>query len=810
MPRFECTECNRCRAGNQGPICPEVRGRDLMIIGEEPGEHEEQRARFFVGIAGQTLRAVLGQVTDKFILINSVCCWSQSKPTEKQIDACRVYWRALAAEYKPKLIVALGNAAGRSVLGRPVKITQQVGQLAQVVVEGATIPVLLNYHPSYVNRSEGKKGGEYERIRSTWLDVWDTVQELLAGKPLPKIPEVECLIDRADILDRLEWLGHHRLRMAYDYETWGDVNALRPELNNQFKILTVGVATEQGAFSFPCEHPEVLWGKQESAITKQWFSIVQKHPNLWAQNAKYEHKCNLFRIGQTSFLHDTMLRMNVLDERAGAKLEDIARRAGIRWCYYKSQMEEIQKKPIEAPLEDLLKYNALDALCTYHSSIWLDGQLRKDDKESRREGVACLKENASLHLAHLEFYGMQTDPVVTRRVRTKTLRELEQVKQSFQEHPQVRRVRKWAVANIKSFKTGNDFNPNSHPQMHHLCLDQLKLRVEPDRKGNYSFDKKTLERFAEDQPVIRDLLKVRSLSSSITGFLDKWSQFSCPKHRVHTNYNQEVVMTGRLSSSDPNLQNIKDSEIRRVFVPRWKNGYIVSGDWNQLEPRLLAGWSKDKSMCEALNGGYDLHRWVGAEIYDILYEEITKSQRDLGKRMNLGQMYGQTAYGLSAETTLSYDAAVQLVEKYNERFPGVLEFRLGHHRQAMRVGYVEDLFGARRHLPEAMSEDRWKRERALRQAGNHPIQSTGNHFCLISLCLLREWLKVEKLEALVVGTNHDNLIAECSSSCLEETIQMLRKAMLIHNTEPHWRESPVPVVVDVVRGHDLYKMEKVD
>jgi len=814
-----CDKCSRCKSRRK-IVMPSVhylgQRPDLFVLGESPGVNEDMVGKPFIGQTGKLLRTVLAEVTDEFILDNTVRCFSDAKPNAKQIDACRHHWVSMVAKHKPKVIVALGNYSAEAILGRKIKISKYVGQSTKIDIDGESYLVIFNYHPSYIYRLQAKKGTEYERVMTSWYDAWDLIQVAVDGK-MKKAPKTLKLTKTKDIVRFLKWLSSYKGEVSYDYETWGDKNALRPELCDDFKILSVGVGLEENhtypqgvSFIFDTMNKDVL-----SDVQCLWQSVIDK-PGRIAQNAKYEHKCNLKRFGHTSYLKDTMLAMNTINETASANLAAIGQYCKISWSGYKLEMGETQRNPANATVEQLLKYSALEGMVTRMAWSKLYNEVRK----LKLDNILEMRQNFAMHLAHVEMTGMHISAAVVAKVRSTLSRELEHARNKFNVLPAIKKTEKWAVENIKSFKEGDHFNPKSPKQMQYLCLQILKLKVKPAKwkwkdgkrtKGTISLNKTVLAKFEDKHPVLKDLAKVRSLSSMFSGFLDKYEDFTGPDGCVHTNYTQEIVVTGRLSSIAPNLQNIPvESPVRKVFTSRYKNGWLISADYAQLEPRILAGWSRDSAMCKALNEGMDLHRFVASRVYSVDYDDVTDKQRHVAKRRNLGSMYGQTVEGLADATGLSLADAQKIVDIYDKTFPDVKRFRVTKHKEAVRYGKVKDLFGSVRHLPNAQTGDIIKKERALRQASNFPIQSTGNLFHLIALCVLRSYLENDGIKAVVVGVEHDKIYADCANSALRDTINLINKAMLIHNDAWYWKDKPVKMKVDFKYGRNLYKMEKWD
>ena len=829
----ECNGCSRSKLRTQviKPVIHCDERPDLLILGSAPSENDDIKGGHYTSGSGLVyLRPVLNEVTDNYIIDTAVRCFSNGQPTTKAIDACRPNWMELVKKYDPKVIVALGKYAAEAVLGKKIKLAKVVGQSLGVEYDGHTIPTVFYYAPGYVAGFDDKKGGEAEKTKNLWFDTWDTVQSVIQDGLSDK-PKVRILKSYNQVLKFLDFLlDDYDGDIAYDYEAWGDKNTLRPELCNDYKVLSIGVGYNNKAIAFPLDYPNHFNSKQINTIRKRWIGVLSKDCTQVAHNAKFEHKCNLKRFGYTKYLEDTMLVMNVIHELAPSSLGSVGRYFGYSWAGYKIEMSGIQQNPIDTPIDELLEYNALDALLTY--KILHDS---RDKLSSARVKVLNMKQNYALHLAKVEMDGMYVDCDEIPMVRAELVKARDEAEEALLNEPSVKKVERWCrafkkengafvldikgkrVQNIKSFKENDIFNPKSPVQMKRLCLNELKLPVKPKttwKNGkktiSYSFDKKTLEPLEDDYPIIGSLNALRSINSMFSGFLDKWETFTGPDDCCHTNYNQDIVLTGRLSSTEPNLQNIPEkSPIKRVFSSRYgEDGLILSADYKQIEPRILAGWSEDPALCEALNGGFDLHKFVASKIFGVKYDDVTYDQRQLGKRMNLGQMYGQTPEGLAISANISIEHARELQRIYYERFPGIKKFRIEYHTKARRCGESVDLFGGIRHLPDAMSKSRMLKERAERQASNYPIQSTANHFCLIGLCRVMDLLEEREIDAKVVGTVHDSLILDFHKSDKKAVIKAVNDGMLIHNTSEYWGDKPVLMAIDISIGPNYKDLEE--
>lgn len=691
------------------------------------------------------------------------------------------------------VVVALGKKAAERMLGRTVNMNKDVGE-AFTSATGAT--VIVQHHPFKVVEASKKKGGEAERTVEAWCDIWEFAAERsVTGES--EVPEVYRLMDQESIDSLLRQLYDEPRYLAYDYETWGDVNALRPELNGDFRILSIGLAFEDPelgklAFSFPVEHPSIKL--DSGSILSDWRNVLERCTSC-AHNAKYEHKVNLLKYGKSWVADDTMLASYVLEEAASHSLASCMKRYGIRWGH---KNDGIGKDPLSAPVTELLKYNALDALATLELKDKMSGDM---DEEQR--GVWSMECEFSLGLARLETTGIHFDPVALAAVRLELVDEVAALQAKVYSSKEIIQV---------AADFGRDFNPKSNPMMKHLVFKVLKEKVRGrTTSGSPSLDKKVLEKLNDKHPVLADLAAWRSRSAMISGFVDKWGQYVAPTGLMHGQFSQAVTMTGRLSSTEPNFQNIpRNSPIKRVFNSRYAGGWIVAGDYAQQEPRLVAGISGDEKMISALNDGLDLHRFAAGEIFGCGYDDVTAVQRDVGKRMNLGIIYGQTEYGLAQKTGMSLPDARALLRRYDVAFPGVARWKQDQIALAIRTGYVCDLFGSRRHLPDVWAEDEATRHRAYRQAGNSPIQSSAAKLTMLSLCMMQERMF---LKGVVVLQVHDSIVIDVDNrgkGSLEGAIAILKECMLIHNEMPYWEPRGVPFKVDVKWGRDLKEMHDVE
>ena len=313
---------------------------------------------------------------------------------------------------------------------------------------------------------------------------------------------------------------------------------------------------------------------------------------------------------------------------------------------------------------------------------------------------------------------------------------------------------------------GGPFNLGSPKQLCEVLFNRLKLKtIKKTPSGAPSVDEEVLEKLAEDHPICKALLEHRGLAKLKSTYTDKLPRMVHPRTgRVHTNYAQAVAVTGRLSSTDPNLQNIpvrtqEGRRIREAFVAPG-GSRIVSADYSQIELRIMAHLSGDASLVEAFSRGEDVHRHTAAEVFDTPAEQVTSEQRRYAKVINFGLIYGMSAFGLAQNLDIERAAAQSYMDKYFARYPGVARYMERTRMEARERGYVETVFGRRLWLPDIGSSNQARRQGAERQAINAPMQGTAADLIKMAMVKVHEWLAREKLTTKLVMQVHDELVFE--------------------------------------------------
>ena len=310
---------------------------------------------------------------------------------------------------------------------------------------------------------------------------------------------------------------------------------------------------------------------------------------------------------------------------------------------------------------------------------------------------------------------------------------------------------------------GGPFNINSPRQVGEILFDKLQLdsKAKKSRTGQYSTSEEVLVAIKDRHEIVGAILEYRALSKLITTYIAALPEYIAADGKIHTTYNQTVTATGRLSSSNPNLQNLpirseRGRFIREAVIPD-EGCLFLSADYSQIELRLMAHFSQDEHMLTAFRSGQDIHAATAARIYRLPIEQITKDQRRNAKTANFGIIYGISAFGLAQQLDCSRTEAKQLIDDYFAAFPRVISYIENQKRIARERGYAETLFGRKRYLPDILSNNPTVRSFAERNAVNAPIQGTAADIIKIAMVSIHRRLKEEGLRAQMIMQVHDEL-----------------------------------------------------
>ncbi|NBT34596.1 MAG: DNA polymerase I, partial [Betaproteobacteria bacterium] len=485
------------------------------------------------------------------------------------------------------------------------------------------------------------------------------------------------------------------------------------------------------------------------------------------QNLKYDaHVLRRYGISLRGMAHDTLLQSYVLEAHRSHDLGSLAERhLGRRGLSY----DEVTGKGAgrigfeQVSVEVATQYAAEDADFTLHLHETLWPQIQSDARLLRV--YEEIEMPVMRVLFEMEENGIEVDASLLEAQSNElavTIGELEQ-----QAH---------ALA-------GGPFNLGSPKQLAEILFERLGYKpVKKTAKGAPSTDEDVLEELAHDYPLPKVLLTWRGMSKLKSTYTDKLPKMIDPKTgRVHTTFSQAVAVTGRLASSDPNLQNIpirtqEGRRIRQAFVAP-AGSVLLSADYSQIELRIMAHLSEDAGLIEAFETGQDVHRATASEIFGVPREEVNDEQRRYAKVINFGLIYGMSAFGLARNLDIERDAAKRYIERYFLRYPGVAQYMERIKQEAKSLGYVQTVFGRRLWLPEIASPNGPRRAGAERAAINAPMQGTAADLIKLAMVQMQAALEKAALKTRLLLQVHDELILEVPQNELPEVGELVPRVM---------------------------------
>ncbi|WP_333877919.1 DNA polymerase I [Methylobacter sp.] len=593
----------------------------------------------------------------------------------------------------------------------------------------------------------------------------------------------ETILTEQHFNDWLEQLNKAEL-FAFDTETTSlDYSKAR--------IVGVSFAVTPGVAAYvPLAHdytgaPDQL---DRSEILEKLRPLLEDpHKPKLGQNLKYDmHVLANHGIALDGIAHDTMLESYVLNSTATKhNMDDLAKEyLDVTTIHY----EDVAGKGAKhigfqkVPIEQAAPYAAEDADITLQLHQVLNAKLALQPK--LLELYTQMEVPLISVLARIENNGVLID---TAMLAQQSL-ELSSKIISLEQHAHD--------------LAGQTFNLGSPKQIQDILYDRQKLPVlKKTPKGQPSTEESVLQELALKYPLPKVILEHRSLSKLKSTYIDKLpQQVDGQTGRIHTSYHQAIAATGRLSSSDPNLQNIpirseEGRKIRQAFIaPEGRK--IVAADYSQIELRIMAHLSADEGLLKAFSDGEDVHRATAAEVFGVAPEQVTTDLRRSAKAINFGLIYGMSAFGLAQQLGLSRNQAQSYIDLYFARYPGVLNYMDSIRAQAREQGYVETLFGRRLYLPEINSRNAARRQYAERTAINAPMQGTAADIIKRSMIATDQWLYKEKPDAKMIMQVHDELVFEIAQDQVDDCARKIRSIMCAAV------DLDVPLVVDIGIGNN--------
>lgn len=353
---------------------------------------------------------------------------------------------------------------------------------------------------------------------------------------------------------------------------------------------------------------------------------------------------------------------------------------------------------------------------------------------------------------------------------------------------------------------GEEFNINSHQQLGNILFEKLNLPSKKKTKSGYSTDVDVLEKIRNEHPIVEKVLEYRTLTKLNSTYVEGLLQYINPiTEKIHSYFHQTITATGRISSTEPNLQNIPTraelgKNIRKAFKPKDGNIYI-DADYSQIELRVLAHISQDENMLAAFKNGEDIHKQAASKVLNIPIEEVTKEQRSSAKAVNFGIVYGISDFGLANQLGVSNKQAKEYITQYLEKYSGIKHFMDDIVESAKNKGYVETLFHRRRYVPELKSNNYMVRQFGSRVAMNTPIQGTAADIMKLAMKNVYKELKKSKLDAKLILQIHDELLIEVKMEDKEKAKEILKKSMV------EAAKLSIPLEVEVSEGTNWYEVK---
>jgi len=605
----------------------------------------------------------------------------------------------------------------------------------------------------------------------------DSAAETAITETIAANPGYRLILTRETLqqwLDKLQDAGH----FAFDAETTG------PDYMHA-EIVGLSFAVEEGEAAYlPLAHdyegaPAQL-PRDETLEQLRQILESAKHGKI-GHNLKYDREVLVNHgIRLDGIRHDSMLQSYVYNSVASR--HDLAGLAakylGVRAARY----EDIAGKGVkQKPFNRI----ALRTACDYAAAA-ADLSLRLHrflhPRLERESGPALVYRDIEMPLlpvlADIERKGVLIAPEPLKRQSRELSEGMEEIsRQAFQ-------------------LAGREFNMDSPKQIQEILFEEAGLPViRKTPKGQPSTAEDVLQELAVDYELPRAILEFRSLSKLKSTYTDKLpAMMDAASGRVHTCYHQAVTATGRLSSSDPNLQNIpvrtaQGRRIRRAFIAP-DGCQLIAADYSQIEMRIMAHLSRDKNLMKVFERGGDIHAATAAEVFSVKPDKVAPDQRRIAKAINFGLIYGMSAFGLAKQLGLARGAAQEYVNAYFARYPGVESYMERTRKEARERGYVETIFGRRLYLPEINAKNVHRRRYAERTAINAPMQGSAADIIKRAMTDLHAWLKSKGKGAAIIMQVHDELVLEAAQDRAEEVITQCRKRMSAA------ADLAVPLIVD--------------
>lgn len=604
-----------------------------------------------------------------------------------------------------------------------------------------------------------------------------TIEQAGPEKNITNTPHIYHLADTPEKRRELIGLLSKQEAICFDTETTG-LDA------NSSELVGLSFAIKPGEAWYV---PVPSDADQCSEIVKEFKPVLENSKiDKIGQNLKYDilmlQWCGVQVRGK---LFDTMLAHYLLDPDTRHNMDILAENylgySPVSITTLIGTKGKAQSTMRDVEIEKIKDYAAEDADITLQLKEVFAPMLQQANVSRLSEEI----ENPLIYvLADMEREGVRIDPDALREFSLELEKDISVLEKTIYE------------------KAGVRFNISSPKQLGEVLFDKLQLdpKAKKTKTGQYQTGEDVLTALANKSDIAKDILDIRQLQKLKSTYVDALPLMINPKTgRVHTSYNQAVAATGRLSSNNPNLQNIpirtdRGREVRRAFIPRDKDHVILSADYSQIELRLIAEISKDENMMDAFAKGLDIHTATAAKVYGVPLEDVDAVQRRNAKAVNFGIIYGQSAFGLSQNLGIPRKEAAEIIEQYFIQYSGIKKYMNDTMNFARENGYVETLMGRRRYTRDINSANATVRGFAERNAINAPIQGSAADMIKIAMIHIHQDLIDQKLKAKMTMQVHDELVFDAPI----DEIDKLR--VIIEERMKHAIKTTVPIVVEIGQG----------
>jgi DNA polymerase-1 len=615
-----------------------------------------------------------------------------------------------------------------------------------------------------------KSGGSISKVKDTaQLGLFDTgTSEDEYEKPKKSLSTENAtytLVDRPEQREKLIRRLASATEFCFDTETTGLETREADLVGIAFSLET------KEAFYVPMTNDQTI----NKGIIGE-FKAVLENPKIRkiGQNLKYDVQIlKNYDIHVAGEFFDTMLAHFLLDSEAGNSMDMMADKyLGYKTVSFESLVGpkgKNQKTIDQIPVDLVKDYACEDADITLQLKEKLETWIKENKLEKLLHEV---EEPLSYVLADMEYEGVQIDTAALSEMSVELDHESRRVQDDI-----------FRLAGV-------EFNIASPKQMGEVLFDQMKLIDKPKKTktGQYATGEEILSKLADEHEIAAKILEFREYQKLKSTYVDAIPQLISPvSGRVHTDFRQTVAATGRLSSNNPNLQNIpirtaKGREIRKAFIPRSHDFLIMSADYSQIELRIMAAFSKDDSMMQAFKEGRDIHATTAAKVFGVDVDNVEPSMRRKAKEVNFGIIYGISAFGLSQNLNIPRGEAQEVIDSYFKEFPNVKKYMDDVVEKARKDGFVETILGRRRYLRNINSRNFTMRGFDERNAVNAPIQGSAADIIKVAMINIHKWMKEEKVKSKMLIQVHDELVFEVHKS--EEELMTKKVTELMKNALP--------------------------